>query len=360
MSIAHESAPGAILQSMTQLYEAEITPGMSTREVVDLARIAEDAGFDRLGISDVVFWPDCFVLMGIVSQHTSRIHLGPMVTNPYSRHPAVMAGIMAALQDASDGRMFLGLGVGAGLEQLGMGYDRPVRTLREAITAITGLLRGEEVTFRGETITIEHARMVGPVRPVPISIGTRSPQVMRLAGELADIALVGGRLIDAKIAGEYRTWLAEGAARVGRDVTTIDVAPRLTLCISKDGDLARRSLKRYVAHYAAIIRPADLLERDGGAWMARVEAALERSSGWYFDHDRRDDPELDVLVDDDLVRRFAIAGTPDECAQLTRDILALGFTSVSMNLAAPRRGSLYEGLRETLESSGELLDILRG
>ena len=186
---------------MTQLYEAEITPGMSTREVVDLARIAEDAGFDRLGISDVVFWPDCFVLMGIVSQHTSRIHLGPMVTNPYSRHPAVMAGIMAALQDASDGRMFLGLGVGAGLEQLGMGYDRPVRTLREAITAITGLLRGEEVTVpRRDHHDRARARMVGPVRPVPISIGTRSPQVMRLAGELADIALVGGRLIDAKIA----------------------------------------------------------------------------------------------------------------------------------------------------------------
>jgi 5,10-methylenetetrahydromethanopterin reductase len=341
-------------------FEAEITPGMTTREAVDLARIAEDAGFDRLGISDVVFWPDCFVLMGIISQHTTRIHLGPMVTNPYSRHPAVMAGIMAALQDATDGRMFLGIGVGAGLEQLGMTYDRPVRTLREAITAINGLLRGEEVTVHGETIRVDAARMVGPVQPVPISIGTRSPQVMRLAGEVADIALVGGRVIDARIAAEYRGWLAEGAGRVGRDVGEIDVAPRLTLCISRDGDVARRSLKRYVAHYAAIIRPPDLVEREGGSWMGRVEAALARSSGWYFDHDRVDDPALENLVDDDLVRRFAVAGTPDECAELTRDVLALGFTSASMNLAAPRRGSLYEGLRETLEGSADLLAILRG
>ena len=93
--------------------------------------------------------------------------------------------------------------------------------------------------------------------------------------------------------------------------------------------------------------------------MGAVEAALARSSGWYFDHDRIDDPDIDRLVDDDLVRRFAVAGTPDECAELTRDVLALGFSSASMNLAAPRRGSLYEGLRETLENAGELLDLLR-
>jgi len=341
-------------------FEAEITPGMTTRQTVELAQIAEAAGFDRLGISDVVFWPDCYVLMALISQRTSTIGIGPMVTNPYSRHPAVLAGIMAALQDASEGRAFLGIGVGAGLEQVGMSYDRPVLALREAITAITGLLRGEEVTLNGETITVDHARMVGPVAPVPISIGSRSPQVMRLAGELADIALVGGRLIDATTAQQYRGWLAEGAARIGRDPGVIEVAPRLTLCISADGNLARSSLKRYVGHYAQLIRPADLVERDGGAWMARIEAALARSTGWYFDHDRYDDPELDVLIDDDLVRRFAIAGTPDECAELTRDVLAMGFSSASMNLAAPRRGSMYEGLKETLENSAELLSILRG
>ncbi|MEP6661406.1 MAG: LLM class flavin-dependent oxidoreductase [Acidimicrobiales bacterium] len=341
------------------MFEAEITPGMSTAEVVALGRLAEEVGFDRLGVSDVVFWPDCFVLLGLLAQSTSHIGLGPMVTNPYSRHPAVLAGVMAALQDASDGRAFLGIGVGAGLEQLGMRYERPVLALREAIDAITGLLRGEEVSVHGETITIDAARMVGPVRPVPISIASRSPQVMRLAGEVADIALVGARHIDARIAGEYRTWLADGAARAGRSLDEIDIAPRLTLCISRDGDLARRSLKRYVAHYAAIIRPDDLLERDGGRWMAEVEAALSRSTGWYFDHERLDDPDLVRLVDDDLVRRFAIAGTPDECAELTRDVMSLGFTSASMNIAAPCRRSMYEGLHETLENSAELLSLLR-
>lgn len=341
------------------MFEAEITPGMSAAEVVDLAVVAENAGFDRLGISDVVFWPDCFVLMGLISQHTSRIALGPMVTNPYSRHPAVLAGALATLQDASGGRAFLGIGVGAGLEQLGLGYDRPVRALREAITAVTALLGGGEVVLHGETVTIDGARMVGPVEPVPVAIGTRSPQVMRLAGELADVALVGARSFDAELVARYRTWLAEGAQRVGRDPASIEVAPRLTLCISRDGDLARRSMKRYVAHYAAIIRPPDLTERADGRWLREIEKALARSSGWYFQHDRHDDPAIDELVDDDLVRRFAVAGTPDECVELARGVLDLGFTSASMNLAAPRRDSMHAGLRETLELSGEVLEGLR-
>ena len=119
-----EAVHAAIEQS--GLIAPEEAQRLETERVA--AQIAEEAGFDRLGISDVIFWHDCYVLMGLISQHTDRIHLGPMVTNPYSRHPAVLAGIMAALQDASQGRMFLGIGVGAGLEQAGIAIalvDRP-------------------------------------------------------------------------------------------------------------------------------------------------------------------------------------------------------------------------------------------
>lgn len=337
--------------------EAEISPGMTAREFVELARLVEQVGFDRLGVSDVVFWPDCFVLLGLAAQATERVHLGPMVTNPSSRHPVVLAGIMATLQDVSQGRVFLGLGVGAGLEALDLDLSRPVARLREAVTVIRGLLAGDEVHLDGETITVKASRMVGPVQPVPISIGTRSPKVMQFAGEAADIALVGGRYLSPAIAATYRQWLAEGAASGGRDLATLEVAPRLTLCCSHDGALARRSVKRYVAHYVSLIKPAEL-DLDP-AWLARVDAALARSRGWYFDHDRYDDPELEVLIHDDLVRSFAIAGTPDECVALTREVLDLGFTSVSMNLAFPMRDSMATGLRETIETFGEVMSVLR-
>ena len=305
----------------------------------------------------MVFWPDCFVLLGLIASATTTIELGPMVTNPYSRHPAVLAGVMATLQDASEGRAFLGIGVGAGLEALGSTYPRPVAHLREAIGVIRSLLAGEEVDLAASTITVSRSKMIGPVAPVPIAIGSRSPQVMRLAGEVADTALVGGRYLSASIAAQYRTWIAEGAARAGRSPTAVELAPRLTLCVSRDGDLARRSVKRYVAHYVALIRPAELALDP--TWLARVQAALARSRGWYFDLDRYDDPEIDILIDDDLVRRFAVAGTPSDCIELAKEVLSHGFTSASFNLAAPMRSSLYEGLAEVLDHSGEVLDGLR-
>ena len=252
---------------MTVTLEAEISPGMSNADAVRLAQLVEEAGFNRLGISDVVFWPDCFMLQALCAQATSRIAVGAMVTNPYTRHPVVLAGALATLDDLAPGRAFCGMGVGAGLEPLGIDYPKPVGALRQAVADIRTLLNGGEVG--GE-------RLIRPAaHPVPLSIGTRSPQVMRLAGEVADIALVGGRFLSADLADTYLEWLAEGAVRSGRTLDDFEIAPRLTLCCSEDGDLARRSVKRYAAHYLTIIRPPELEVAPDR--MAAIEAALARS-----------------------------------------------------------------------------------
>src|SRR4051794_7663052 len=179
---------------MSYIFEAEISPGMAPREVVSLAQLAEDGGFDRLGISCVALWPDTYQLQALVAANTRRIHVGSMVTNPYTRHAAVHAAALATLDEVSEGRAFCGLGVGAGLEALGFYDSKPIRTLRESITTMARLLAGETVSMQGQTLTLNEARLHRPPsRKIPIAIGTRSEQVMRLAGELADIALVGAR-----------------------------------------------------------------------------------------------------------------------------------------------------------------------
>ncbi|MXW62214.1 MAG: LLM class flavin-dependent oxidoreductase [Acidimicrobiaceae bacterium] len=325
---------------MDIVLEAEISPQMSTASTVRLAQMVEDTGFARLGISDVVYWPDSFMVQALCAQATNRIAVGAMVTNPYTRHPVVLAGALATLDDLAGGRAFCGLGVGAGLEPLGIDYPKPVAALRRTVTEIRTLLNGEEAG--GERL------IRPPTHPIPISIGTRSPQVMRLAGEVADIALVGGRYLSAELAAQYRSWLADGAGRVGRALEDLEVAPRLTLCCSPDGDLARRSVKRYVAHYLTLIRPAELAVEPER--MTAIESALARSQGWYFDHNRTDDEALDHLIDNRLVEAFTIVGTPDECAQQLESVLDMGFTSVSLNLAATARSTATEGLAETITS----------
>lgn len=340
---------------MFETLEAEISPGMSTTAAVRLARRVEEAGFDRLGISDVLHWPDCFVLQALIAEATERIAIGSMVTNPYTRHPAVLAGMLATLQEASGGRMFCGIGVGAGLEDLDIDSPRPVRALREAITAMRALLAGEPVEFDGQMFPVRGELLRPPAIPVPISIGTRSAQVMRLAGELADVALVGARNFTPELTTRYRTWLAEGATRVGRDPADVEVAPRLTLCVSDDAALARASVIRYVAHYLAIIRPSEL-EPDR---LTAIDEALERSTGWYFDLDRHDDPALVELVPEEWITRYAVVGTPADVVEQMAGIADLGFTSASLNLAAVVRADMETGLRETIDGFATVLDDVR-
>ena len=341
-------------------FEAEITPGMGVEEFCDLATAVEDAGFDRLGVSDVALWPDTYQLQILAARSTKKIMIGSMVTNPYTRNPAVHASALATLNDASNGRAFFGIGVGAGLEEIGINPVRPVTTLRETITVINSLLNGEETVFHGSTLNFDTSGLVTPcLGMVPVAIGTRSPQVMRLAGEIADIALVGARNLSHSSVANYKQWLTEGADRAGRDVSEVKIAPRVTLCVSEDSKLAHSSVKRYAAHYLEIVgENGPQVEK---ARKNQIFEALSRSRGWYFDHNRFDDPELESLVDDDLIREFAIVGTPQEVTEQLQQVLDLGFSQISCNLAAVRRpgNSMAEGLYETIKGSSSALQTLR-
>lgn len=343
---------------MTLTFEAEITPGMAPAEAVELGCLVEDVGFDRLGISCVVGWPDTYQLQALIAARTERIYIGSMVTNPYTRHAVVHAAALATLQELSDGRAFCGIGVGAGLEDLGMDYPRPAKTVRESVAAIRALLAGESVHLDGDTTQLTGAALIRPPQQkVPIAIGTRSEMVMKLAGEVADIALVGARHLTPEIVSRYRGWLAEGAARVGRDVNEIEVLPRVTLCISEDEDLAIESVKRFAAHYLDILGPhgppVDPDRRDA------IVATLADATGWYFDLDRHDPAEMLRLIDAELARKFAVVGTPEQCAEQMQDLLDLGFDGVSCNLAAVNRDNMFQGLGETIEGSREMLRLLR-
>jgi len=333
---------------VTLVLEAEFSPGMSPAEHEALARLIEDAGFDRLGVSDVVLWPDTFVVQSACARVTDRIEIGPMVSNPYTRHPAALAAAIADVDELSGGRAFLGLGVGAGLEALGLGYPRPLAALREAITVVRALLAGETV--------LDGARLRRPPeRRVPIAVGTRSPGVARLAGELADRALVGARYLSDGFARTYREWVTDGARRAGRDPGEVEVAPRLTLCTSDDAEAARRTMRRDAAEFLVTLRPPDLdVEPER---FAAIEAALATKEGWYFDPDAFHPPELDELVTDDLVDHFSISGAPRDTVRHFERVRALGFDAVSLKLA-PVRGdgrTMFEGLRETVTSFAEVL-----
>ena len=157
----------------------------------------------------------------------------------------------------------------------------------------------------------------------------------------------------------YRSWVHEGARAAGRDPDGVEIAPRVTMCVSQDGDAARRSVTLYTAHYLSL----GSVEQSGlePERFRLIRRLAGEATGWYFEPEVRYSAQLDELITPDLIERFAVAGTPKECLGQIGQIAAMGYGSISMNVAAVRRpgGSMYSGLRETVEGLGEMITEIR-
>ena len=341
--------------------EVELSPVVAMDELLELSRIADSAGVSRLGISDVALFRDSFMAQALCAGVTRNVLIGGLVTNPYVRHPAVVAAALATLNEVSQGRAFLGIGVGAGLSGIGIDQPRPVRRLEEFLTVVKGLLSGDSFTWDGPHYRIKDAGVSPDIAsPVPVVVGTRSRLVARLAGRMADAVVVGARELSESALLRYRDWMREGAAQAERDPAEVEIAPRVTLCISRDGEQARRSVVLYAAHYLALGGREQ--SRIPGDRFDRISGLVSQATGWYFEPDVSYPPELDDLVGPEIIDRFAVAGAPGECLAKLRSLGEMGFQSVSMNIAAVRRpeGSMYQGLRETLEGLAEIVPQVHG
>ncbi len=174
------------------------------KQLVADARRAEEAGFDYIAASDHYFpWleeqghsPYTWSVLGAIAEVTERIELMTYVTCPTMRyHPAVVAQKAGTIQLLSDGRFTLGLGAGENLNEhvIGQGWppvDIRHEMLAEAIHIIRPLLAGETVTFRGDHLDAEAARLWDvPPEPPPIGVAVSGRRSCRMAGELADVMI---------------------------------------------------------------------------------------------------------------------------------------------------------------------------
>jgi 5,10-methylenetetrahydromethanopterin reductase len=343
---------------MALIFEAEITPFVEAKQVIKLAQLAEEVGIDRLGISDVISYPDTYEIQALCAFVTKRIRIGSLVTNPYSRHPVVIAAAASTLDEISDGRAFVGIGAGAGLGRLGViRRSAPAPAIRKAVHIIRELLSGKSVNPRTDdhSMTFEETKLESPPQhTVPILIGTRSPKIAKIAGELADIIVIGARYTSDQQIANYIGWIKEGAARAGRDIYSIEIAPRLTLCASSNGELAKQSVKLYAAYYLALLKPQDLIIEE---WkLQRIIDAVRKVRGWYFSPNVQYPKEIDELIDDYIIDKFAVAGTPEECIVKIKTIISRHrFRSVSLNIAAVKRKDVFDGMVETIRSFGDII-----
>ena len=304
-------------------------------EYAELGAIVERYGFGTVSVyADLLFQPPLLALL-MIAGATRRIRLGPACLNPYTLHPVEIAGQIATLDAASGGRAYLGLARGAWLDSLGIADARSLTTIREAVTIVQQLLRGERREFNGKVfrLSADHALQWAVERPeIPLLIGTWGARLAAYAGEVATELKVGGSANPAIVA-PIRARIAPGAAKAGRDPGAVGIVLGAVTVVDEDGERARAQVRREVARYLPVVAPLDPTIALDPELLTRIDAAVARD----------DLATAGALVPDDILDRFAFAGTPAQIIRQTEAILAAGAARVEFG--TPHGLTAREGLR---------------
>lgn len=302
-------------------------------------------------------------------QATSRLELESLVTDPFVRHPALTATAHATMDALSDGRVVLGLG--AGVEQptfWGYQTPHPLTAVREAVEICRRMFAGEDVTYEGRVIRVEKAKLsFRPYRAgLPILIAARGRKMLELAGEIADVVHVASYFMDLPHRRRELERVRHGAERAGRRPGTYEIDISMACCVSDDREAARRAARRPAAQGILWMAAAERYSKERRDWIrppefdvpAHVVAALSR---WDFWTQYELPPELGALITDDILDRFSLAGTPEECAQRVRALRSElpEMTGVRLYAIAPAGKRRSEAYAEMMEPLSRMIRLAR-
>ncbi len=170
------------------------------------------------------------------------------------RTPVAFAMSGGTLSQLTGGRFLMGIGTGGAYRPrsrraLGMGRLSALSMMRDYLNTVRGLVSGEEANYQGEVVTLRGIKLdIEPAPRTPVYLGALGPEMLRLAGELADGVCLNW-CTPEQIAWS-RERIAEGAARVGRDPASVKVVEYIRVCVDDDVDAARHAFARATMGYA--------------------------------------------------------------------------------------------------------------
>jgi probable F420-dependent oxidoreductase len=283
----------------------------------ELARLADDAGFDSLWTYE--FYRNPFVTLAGCARATQRIQLCTGIAAATARTPNEMAQAAADVDEISNGRMVLGVGIGgSSWAEFYNGTDihKPLSRVREYVSTMRAIWEhhasGQDLEQTGAFYSAasppfnafglrQHQRR----HRIPTYIGGVGPKMLQMGGEVADGVL--GFVVTPEFVRDYMIPMVEqGARRAGRSPSEVDVAALVLCSVSDDREVALRRARINVGMYVAYPGAERMVEFAGltadrekliHALMSEGPAALETATS------------------DDLVRAFSICGTPDEARE---------------------------------------------
>lgn len=232
------------------------------RELIDFGVLAEQAGFDSVFVSDHLQpWrhegghaPASLPWLGALGARTERIVMGTSVLTPTFRyHPGVIAQAFATLGVLYPGRIILGVGSGESLNEVPLGLEWPdgkerFARLKESVALIKALWSDDRVNFEGQFWSTHNATIYDrPETPVPIWIGASGPAATRLAGRVADGFITTSGKSPSLYTDTLLPALAEGAGKVGRQLSDLDLMIEVKVSFDTDAERALQDTKYWGA-----------------------------------------------------------------------------------------------------------------
>lgn len=315
-----------------------ISPRESLRDWMRFCGEAERGGVSEMWLIDSqLAMKDVYTGLSLAALATERMTLGTGVTNLHTRHPTVTANAIAAVAELSGGRAALGLGAGdSAVYGLGRKPSK-VAEVREALSFFSDVLNQRPGTWEQREYELAQS---APATPVHLAVS--QPRMCRLAGELADGAIVMGPAQPDLLARQLG-WIEEGLARGGRDRSQITIGFITTLSMSDDPERALRDVRSWSSAQAR-------LQADAVDLPASLEPFAEDLARAKADYDYGEHLSTRAghqgTVSDELVRTLAVAGSPEECTARVRGLLDTGVDSLIFPLMGTGRLERLASIRE--------------
>jgi 5,10-methylenetetrahydromethanopterin reductase len=300
-----------------------------------LAATAEGYGFDGVSVyNDLLYQPAWLPLLEM-ARHTRRVRLGVAAANPFTCHPLNIAGNISLIDEASQGRAYLGLVRGGWLDFLGLEPARPVIALREAFECIRHLLSGSREPYPGEIFSLaggESLRWPVYRADIPFLLGTWGAKTIHACLPYISEIKIGGTANPGVIP-QIQAAVAKAAPHSGRDPAEVGIVVGAVTVVDRDGQAARQLARREAALYVSIIAQLDHSLGIEPELLSRINAASAR-----YDYEL-----VASYISDTLLRRLALAGTPHEVAAQAVELFAAGASRVEFG--TPHGLDETEGLR---------------
>jgi coenzyme F420-dependent glucose-6-phosphate dehydrogenase len=315
------------------------------RELLGYGVLAEEVGFDSVFVSDHLQpWrhdgghaPFAMSWLGALGASTERITIGTSVLTPTFRyHPAIVAQAFATLGCLNPGRVVLGMGTGESLNESALGLTWPegkerFARFREAVALIRKLWSEERVSFEGEYYRTDNATIYDrPDQPVPIYLAGSGPAATRYAGRAGDGYITTSGKAPELYTDTLLPAVAEGAEKVGRKISDLDMMIEVKVSFDHDRDAAMAA-----THFwgALALTPEQKAGVEDPVEMQRLadELPVERTAS-----------------------RFIVSTDPEEHVTAIRRYLDLGFNHLVFHAPGPDQDRFLRLYGE------EILPRLRG